>query len=297
LRRPYVPFFHVALALAQLERSKERPWEVHFLGLDHHQAVRDALNAVLSDKSHRVQTQVQHYGLKPCGIGETRFVLYAYGMNRERAEVLFEEFWVNAQTKKLAKMEAKEDGREAEIERMAEESKDNVLEQLTESRRDRLQQQGLREPTPMGNPEKGLSHAYLEEIFKEYDILNIGTVDHRLMPQVFRQMGFQITNARLASLLAEYDKNEDGDSSLKEFTEMIKDDRLIGLWRKPARKSAWGLDWDPTEASSPERQLSPGGRASLISSSSRGKSLKAKDGNLGAPLLKGSYQDQVYQQI
>lgn len=285
LGRPYVPFFHVALALAHLERSKERPWEVHFLGLDHQRAVMDALNTVLSDRSHRVQTQVQHYGLKQCSIAETRFVLYAYGMNRERAEVLFEEFWVNVQMKKLAKKEAQEDSHEQELEKMAEESKDNVLQQLTDSRRDRLAAAGLQEPTPMGNPEKGLSQEYLSNIFKEYDILNIGTVDHRLMPQVFRQMGFQINNARLAALLAEYDKNEDGDSSLKEFTEMIKDDRLIGLWRKPARKSTWGLDWDPSMLAGEDDNglpFSPGGRSRP---STKGVTSRRNGGTLGAPLL------------
>lgn len=242
LRRPYVPFFHVALALAQLERSKDRPWEVHFLGLDHHQAVRDALNKVLSDQSQRVQTQVQHNGLRPCGVGETRFVQYAYGMNRERAEVLFQELWVNIQKKKLMKNDVTVDSHEQEIQQEAEKSKDIVVKQLADSRRMRRQQSGANEPIPMGNPEKGLSQEYLDQVFKEYDILNIGTVDHRLMPQLFRQMGFHLENSALANLLADYDKNEDGDSSLKEFKETICDDRLIGLWREPARMSM-GVDF------------------------------------------------------
>jgi len=299
LRRPYVPFFHVALALAQLERSKERPWEVHFLGLDHHQALRDALNAVLSDKSHRVQTQVEHYGLKQCGVGETRFVLFAYGMNRERAEVLFEEFWVSMQLKKMAKKDTKVDSREKEIEKQAEESKDDVLAQLSASRRERLASSGLHEPIPMGNPEKGLSEGYLEEIFKEYDILNIGTVDHRLMPQVFRQMGFWIDNATLANLLAEYDKNEDGDSSLKEFRDMIKDDRLIGLWRKPARRSTWGLNFHPEQlrdlavahsqpaANNQAADVSPGQGAGGRSKK-KSQPLNLEGQNLSAPLLQAN---------
>lgn len=237
LRRPYVPFFHVALALARLERSKERPWEVHFLGLDHQQAVHDALNDVFDPKAKmRVKAQVKHHELQKCRIGEVRFVLYAYGLNRERAEVLFEEFWVEDQKKKLAKKEKKDDGVSKEIKEQAEKSKNDALKKLSASRKIQLEATGIPEPTPMGNPEQGLPSEYLEEVFKEYDILNIGTVDHRLMPQLFRQMGFKIPNRDLANLLAEYDKNEDGDSSLQEFSAMIKDDRLIGLWRKPARR-------------------------------------------------------------
>jgi len=77
----------------------------------------------------------------------------------------------------------------------------------------------------------------LEEVFEEYDILNLGTVDHRLMPQLFRQLGFSINKVKISSLLCDYDHNADGDTSFKEFQDMVHDDRLVGLWKGIPRKS------------------------------------------------------------
>jgi len=46
-RKPYVSFFHVALAVATHEVDEDKPWEQYFLGLDHPHKIEKALNAVL----------------------------------------------------------------------------------------------------------------------------------------------------------------------------------------------------------------------------------------------------------
>jgi len=248
LGRPFVPFFHVALAISQLKKSKERPWDQHFLGLDHCQAVQDALNAVFQDTSQRMQMQVQNEGLKPCRKEEVGFVLDAYGMNRERAQVLFSEFWVEKKTRdqkkdKKKKEKAKDNGQQEKIADLVEASTTEAMMKLSMSREEKIRQSsgGLNSVSTIGNPEKGLSHEYLEDVFKEYDVLNIGTVDHRLMPQLFRMMGFRIGTNTLSDLLHEYDHNEDGDTSFAEFKEIVCDNRLIGYWAPSRQKRSVGM--------------------------------------------------------
>jgi len=87
---------------------------------------------------------------------------------------------------------------------------------------------------------KDFTDEELREVFDEYDIFCMGSVDHRLMPQVFRQLGFQIDPQQLCDMLVSYDQSsdiQDGESDFKELKLMVNDDRLIGLWKEEAMGS------------------------------------------------------------
>jgi len=82
---------------------------------------------------------------------------------------------------------------------------------------------------------KDFTDEELLEVFQEFDIFCMGSVDHRLMPNVFKQLGFHIDPQLLCGMLVSYDQSsdiQDGESDFKELKLMVHDDRLIGQWKE-----------------------------------------------------------------
>jgi len=235
--RAYVSLFQLALALAlgKAGRESDRPWEKHFLGLDDPSRIKSALNGVLSpNQPQRVQALVKHHGCTECSNAELAYVLRVYGTRRQRAEALFKGYFIEHEKKLMQKAELKKHkSKEKESEDKLEEQLEDVLKNLGQGQIN----SGWYVPVDSSNPLDDLSEDELQDIFDEYDFLNIGTVDHRLMPQLFRQLGYDISPAELSNFLHDYDNNEDGDTSFKEFLAMLSDDRLVGLYHKKPRRS------------------------------------------------------------
>jgi len=312
LGTPHVSLFHIALAMSYLNRKKTdnretAPWENYFVGLDHRDAIKDALNAVLkrkkggkdkeadekrTDMSIHAKAKIKSYSLKVCEDQEVDYVLRIFGTNRQRAKVKFAQLWKDKMTAKADKVEAKaaEEAKKTKAEAEADKDYKRVSELIDSMRQTRLTERETIEAFQVGvavethsltgvsemngkrgtvitsfdgthvevqhEGEEGPCHHdpknlklvqaiskededfrhkifnedELSEIFTEYDITSIGTIDHRLMPQVFRQLGYKIPGKTLAHLLAFHDDDEDGDVSFKEFKVMMADDRLVGLW-------------------------------------------------------------------
>lgn len=182
------------------------------------------------EKSQRVQALVKHHGCQPCEDRELAFALRAYGTNREKAEAMFKKLWFDSELKHIQKKEAKE----LEAKEAKKEAKTEAFRKVEETMQNLLrQQEQLDCDNKVGNKKNiqdDMTEEQIQDVFDEYDFLNIGTVDHRLMPQLFKQLGYRIPAADLGRLLAHYDHNEDGDTSFKEFEAMLQDNRLIGLY-------------------------------------------------------------------
>jgi hypothetical protein len=245
---PYVCFFHVALALAHTEPTEEKPWHKHILGLCHPHAVMDALNAVLGDDMPpRIQAQVARFRLKHCGPKETAYVLQVYGTNRALAEARFIEYWNKKQEMKEVKRNLKEEVRQREEEeaKVKAANVSYLLRLVAASRRLHLGKLAEEEPDETSDENKPVhlsekvrfTEAKLQEVFNEFDVLGLSSIDHRLMPRLLAQLGYHIGAQRLSKILMEYDENSDdanGESDYKELKGMLQDDRFVGLWRDPA---------------------------------------------------------------
>lgn len=246
----YVPPFHVALAVARIENSLERPWERDYVGLDHKQAVTDALNNVLSpDQPRRVRAQVARHNLKKCGPAETDYVLSVYGMSHDKAEAIFSEEYVSEEyqqemKKEKEKLEAEAAGgaRKSQIKRdksaAAQEERDKLLaplkKQILTSRAQAYKKLGQHDAScDRLSQKKMFVSEDLRETFNDFDIYGLGSINHRTMPKVFWTLGFHLPPQKLAFILAEYDAasdSQDGEADFKEFKGILHDDRLIGHW-------------------------------------------------------------------
>jgi len=243
-RRPFVSFFHVALAIAQRKTHPDHPWEEYFLGLAHPDAVHQALNAVASSKesalrgsihSRHLATSVVTKGLKECHHPEVDFVLRCYGTSRTRAEALFSDMYAKdkkaAELKKLAKVENKVDRTvEKDLDVSVQQSLSAVQALLVQIRKEDYR---ASKSDNVLISKKFWTTKELKEIFDDYDIMNCGTVDHILMPLLFRELGYKISWKKTAALLNDHNRMEDDQMNFKEFQDCIVDDKLIGHWKKP----------------------------------------------------------------
>lgn len=239
LGRPFVPIFHVALAVGRATPDPDRPWEKFFLGLDDPEEVKRALNNVFSlDMPPVIRDEVRRKQLKEVGDAEVEFVLRVYGTGRRKAELHFAQLSLAVEQKKLLKKDVKESVAKQEVgtkeEEIAADLVEAQLESLRHYRRERksCSRDGSDASSPLEKVKlMGPSNQDLKEIFQEYDFLNLGVIEHHFMPQLFRQLGYEISGYDLANVLIEWDLNEDACCSFKEFRELVHDERLIGVWR------------------------------------------------------------------
>jgi Ca2+-binding EF-hand superfamily protein len=244
-RQPWVPFFHVALSIARHRDAKQYQWSKFFVGLEYKKAVAACLNSVFEDDVEpRIKAQIQHARLKECRSPEIEYVLKVYGMDRQRAEVLFAKRWVEAKEahsqKKQRKDSVNEDEEEADyqVDRLGNAALEEVLTQLYQSGCEEDERSNVQLALKVMHTQECKKQVFTKEkltgIFAEYDIESIGLVDHRVMPELFIELGFNVSDNVLTNILADYDENEDGDTSLKELLQIVYDDRLIGLWHLPS---------------------------------------------------------------
>lgn len=246
--RPWVCCYHVALALSQLDPPKDRPWEKYFLGLDHPQAVEDNLNCVFDGEkmSDQARAKLEEKGIKRCGPEETSYVLRVYGVKREKALVQFKEKWREKKQKEAEEKEKQEliatsdpkASRKLIKNLQVEEEVQRMDDQLSCMRREFSVCAEEEFEEMLRSERKNFEKEELSEVFDEYDTIKIGTVDHHVMPLLFRQLGFRLQPKKLAHLLARYDSDADGNASLKEFTQMVHDDSLLGHWYPPPAETA-----------------------------------------------------------
>jgi hypothetical protein len=237
MKRPWVPFFQVAMALGRLEKSN-RPFEEFFLGLDHWSRVQTALNNVVeadyTNQPH-VKAKVDSMGCKVCEQADVEYVLKAYGINRVRAEAMcVDAMTEKAQPKKTqpkakAKPKAKDDlsakFTQEQLQQLQIKAINEVHDQIGAARRNNQNPLGkMEEDAKISmSPFSKFEDARLERIFNDFDAERLGVVDRCYMPLVFRTMGINIKQNKLAKLLEDHNPDQDRDTSLEEFKSIVHD--------------------------------------------------------------------------
>jgi len=258
-RKPYVSFFHVALAVATHEVDEDKPWEQYFLGLDHPHKIEKALNAVLdANQFPHMAAQIKQLRL-PDGRkyeeAERNFVLKYYGIPYSRAETIFSMSFRADELKKLEKDFVKRKnttggespakgaaGKNAASFFAATEDQTLAIEmKLNQAKLDLIEKRG--EYAEKGRFAKATdwkqiankspwNKKQMKAIFEDFDIMKLGTIRHIYMPLVFHALDIEIDRAKLCKMLAKHDDLDDGEMDFKEFMNFMNDKAIVDAKHK-----------------------------------------------------------------
>jgi len=179
------------------------------------------LNSIFEESvPTRVKHAVRLHHLKPCGDAEVAYVLRRYGIDRSKAfaryshalHVKYGEEDAKIELHKLNDLHSK-----AELKQSDSQADESDLQQTL------VEMKGPRTP----------DDKHVKKVFQEFDIFDLGIVNHHAMPQIFHQLGYNLRTKSpawdytLQKVLRSYDVNEDQNTSFQELLKMVKDRRLV----------------------------------------------------------------------
>jgi hypothetical protein len=181
LKDGFVSFLHIALALGRLAGDDDRPsWQQSYCGLESAEEVKTVLNSIFDrEGGPSVPTRVTHAvklaKLKEVGDVEVAWVLKYYGVDRQKAFAKFS----NTLHREKGEEEAKEELIKLNLKRLTASSGKDCPDDRAKLRQTLVEM-------------KGPDDKFVKKIFREYDIFQLGYLNHHAMPQVFHQLGYNV---------------------------------------------------------------------------------------------------------